>query len=55
VIYKWPGQFFWPTFHPNGRQLAFTGRTTSSASSEVWVMENLRDELKLLTPPGKLP
>ena len=55
VIYKWPGQFFWPTFHPNGRQLAFTGRTTSSATSEVWVMENLRDELKLLTPPGKLP
>jgi Tol biopolymer transport system component len=55
VIYKWAGQFFWLGFHPNGRQLAFTGRTTSSASSEVWVMENLRDELKLLAPPGKLP
>jgi Tol biopolymer transport system component len=52
VIYKWAGQFFWLGFQPNGRLLAFTGRTTSSASSEVWVIENLRDELKLLAPPA---
>jgi Tol biopolymer transport system component len=55
LIYKWAGQFFGLRFHPNGRQLAFTGRTTYSTSSEVWVIENLRDELKLLAPPGKRP
>jgi Tol biopolymer transport system component len=55
LIYKWAGQFFGLTFHPNGRLLAFTGRTTYSSTSEVWVIENLRDELKLLAPPGKRP
>jgi Tol biopolymer transport system component len=48
LIYKWAGQFFGLRFHPNGRQLAFTGRATYSVSSEVWVIENLREELKLL-------
>ena len=48
VIYKWAGQFFWLGFHPNGRLLAFTGRTTYSSSSEVWVIENLREEMKML-------
>jgi hypothetical protein len=52
LIYKWAGQFFWLGFQPNGRLLAFTGRTTFSTSSEVWVIENLRDELKLLAPPA---
>jgi len=41
--------------HPNGRLLAFTGRPTVSSSSEVWVIENLRDELKVLVSPGKVP
>lgn len=54
-IYKWAGQFFGLRFHPNGRQLAFTGRSTYSTTSEVWVIENLREELKLLAPPGKRP
>lgn len=53
LIYKWAGQFFGLRFHPNGRQLAFTGRTTFSSTSEVWVMENLREEMRLLAPVGK--
>jgi Tol biopolymer transport system component len=57
AIYRWPGQFFSMRFHPNGRLLAFTGRLNYSSSAEVWVMENLREELKLLAPPapGRLP
>ncbi len=55
VIYKWAGQFFGLRFHPNGRTLAFTGRLTYSSSSEVWVIENLREELKMLASPGKRP
>jgi hypothetical protein len=55
LIYKWAGQFFGLRFHPNGRQLAFTGRTAYSTSSEVWVMENLREELKVLTAAAKQP
>jgi len=55
LIYKWAGQFFGLRFHPNGRQLAFTGRTTFSSSSEVWVIENLRQEMNLLAPAAKRP
>ena len=55
LIYRWAGQFFGLRFHPNGRELAFSGRTTYSSSSEVWVIENLREEMKLLAPPGKRP
>ena len=55
LVYKWAGQFFGLRFHPNGRQLAFTGRTAYSTSSEVWVMENLREELKVLTSGAKQP
>jgi len=54
-IFQWTGQFFGLRFHPNGRLLAFTGRTTYSGSSEVWVIENLRDELKMLASPVKRP
>jgi Tol biopolymer transport system component len=42
-------------FHPNGRLLAFTGRPNEGTSSEVWVIENLRDELKRLAPAVKRP
>jgi len=55
TIFRWPGQFFWLKFHPNGRLIAFTGRPHVSTSSEVWVMENLREEMKLLAAPGKRP
>ena len=55
LVYKWAGQFFGLRFHPNGRLLAFTGRSTYSSSSEVWVIENLRDELKMLAPVAKRP
>jgi Tol biopolymer transport system component len=55
LIYTWAGQFFGLRFHPNGRQLAFTGRTTFSSTSEVWVMENLREELKALTSTARQP
>lgn len=49
AIYKWPGQFFGLGFHPNGRLLGFTGRVNVSTSSEVWAIENLQDELKMLS------
>ena len=55
LIYKWAGQFFGLRFHPNGRLLAFTGRPNYSTSSEVWVIDNLRDELKMLASPVKRP
>jgi len=55
TVFRWPGQFFWLKFHPNGRLFAFTGRPDVSTSSEVWVMENLREEIKLLATPGKRP
>ena len=48
LIYKWAGVFFGLRFHPNGRLLAFTGRVSYSTNSEVWVIENLREELKVL-------
>jgi Tol biopolymer transport system component len=48
TIFRWRGQFFGLRFHPNGRVLAFTGRPDASTSSEVWVIENLREELKML-------
>jgi len=51
TIFRWTGQFFGLRFHPNGRVLAFTGRPDVSTSSEVWVIENLKEELKLLAPP----
>jgi Tol biopolymer transport system component len=55
TIFQWTGQFFGLTFHPNGRQLAFTGRPNFSTSSEVWVIENLREELRTLAPTRKRP
>lgn len=55
TIFQWPGQFFWLKFHPNGRLMAFTGRPDASTSSEVWVMEHLREEMKLLATPAKRP
>ena len=55
TIYQWTVQFFGLRFHPNGRLLTFTGRPNYSPSSEVWVIENLREELKLLARPGKRP
>ena len=48
TIFSWTGQFFGLRFHPNGRVLAFTGRPNVSTSSEVWVIENLREELNVL-------
>jgi Tol biopolymer transport system component len=50
TIFSWTGQFFGLRFHPNGRVLAFSGRPSVSTSSEVWVIENLKEELKLLPP-----
>jgi Tol biopolymer transport system component len=50
TVFSWTGQFFWLSFRPDGRLLAFSGRPSVSTSSEVWVVENLREELKLLAP-----
>jgi len=55
TVFQWPGQFFGLTFHPSGGQIAFTGRPEVSTTSEVWVMENLREEIRLLATPGKRP
>jgi len=54
-IFRWTVVLFGPRFHPNGRLLAFTGRPNEGTSSEVWVIDNLRDELKRLAPPGRRP
>jgi len=51
TIFSWTGQFFGLRFHPNGRTLAFTGRPDVSTSSEVWVIENLKEELKVVASP----
>jgi dipeptidyl aminopeptidase/acylaminoacyl peptidase len=48
TVFRWTGQFFWVNFRPDGRMLAFSGRPNVSTSSEVWVIENLREELNLL-------
>jgi len=55
TLFRWRGQFFGLRFHPNGRLLAFTGRPIASSSSEVWVIENLREELELLASRGTRP
>jgi Tol biopolymer transport system component len=50
----WSGPIVYLQFHPNGRLVAFTGRSGASTESEVWVIENLRDELRaLLSPTGE--
>jgi Tol biopolymer transport system component len=41
---------FYLQFSPNGRLVSFTGRSGASTESEVWVIENLKDELKALLP-----
>jgi Tol biopolymer transport system component len=46
------GPIFYLQFHPNGKLVALTGRSGASNESEVWVIENLRDELKALLPPA---
>lgn len=55
TTYQRNQQFFGLTYHPSGRLVAFTARNQPSAASEVWVMENLREEIRLLTKPGKRP
>jgi len=39
------------SFPPEWSVLAFTGRPNVSSSSEVWVIENLKEELKLVAAP----
>ncbi len=51
--FEFSGPFFYLQFHPNGRLVAFTGRSGVSTESEVWVIENLKDELKDLMPTGR--
>jgi Tol biopolymer transport system component len=54
TVMQFGGQLFGLSFHPDGRLLAFTGRSMdASSTSGVWVMENLREELKTLTSPAK--
>jgi len=48
VSFERKNLFHGPRFHPNGRLVAFTGRNGASSGSEVWVIENLRDELELI-------
>ncbi len=53
--FEWKGPFFGLAFHPNGRLVAFTGRSGASTESEVWVIENLRDELDLIASRSDRP
>lgn len=46
TVYRSNNPSFGMAFHPNGRMFAFTGRVGSSNASEVWVMENLREEIE---------
>jgi Tol biopolymer transport system component len=46
TVYRRNNPSFGMAFHPNGRMFAFTGRIGSSNTSEIWVMENLLEELK---------
>jgi Tol biopolymer transport system component len=55
TTYQLGQQFYGLSYHPDGRLVAFTACNTASANSEVWVMENLREEIKLLTTPAKRP
>ena len=48
--FEFDGPFFSLQFHPNGRLVTFTGRNGASTESEVWVIENLKNELKTLLP-----
>ncbi len=49
TVLKYKGLYYGIEFHPGGRMLAFTGRSGASSDAEVWVMENLREELERLT------
>jgi len=53
TVMKHKGPFYGIEFHPNGRMFAFTGRSGASSDSEVWVMENLREEIKMLASGAK--
>jgi Tol biopolymer transport system component len=44
------GPAFGFQFDPSGRLVAFTGRNGLSTRSELWVIENLKDELNSLKP-----
>jgi Tol biopolymer transport system component len=49
TLYRRNGLTYGMAFHPRGRMIAFTVRVGSSNTSDAWVMENLKDELKRLT------
>ena len=53
VLKRKEGPSYGISFHPNGRMFAFTGRNGASDASEVWVMENLREEIKMLASKVK--
>jgi Tol biopolymer transport system component len=49
TVYRWgTGLTSGVAFHPSGRMITFTGRVGSSNTSDAWVVENLKDELKRL-------
>jgi Tol biopolymer transport system component len=48
TLYRRNGLTYGMAFHPSGGMIAFTGRVGSSNTSDAWVMENLKDELKRL-------
>ena len=52
TVYRRNGLTYGMAFHPNGRTIAFTGRVGSSNTSDAWVMEHLKDELKRLAAEG---
>lgn len=48
--FEFGGPAFGMQFDPSGRLVAFTGRNGLSTRSELWVIENLKDELNSLKP-----
>jgi Tol biopolymer transport system component len=48
TLYRRNGYTYGMAIHPSGRMIAFTGRVGSSNTSDAWVMEHLKDELKRL-------
>ena len=48
LVMKYTNPLYGLDFHPNGRTHTFTARNGASSDAEVWVMENLREQVMRL-------
>jgi Tol biopolymer transport system component len=53
LVLNYPNPAYGAELHPNGRLLAFSGRNGASSDAEIWVMENIKEELKKLAKERK--